>query len=205
MWGDEGLARLLRGDYKFDTVLDVGSGAGEHAEAFRKAGHYVLELEPKLPAVNGGFRIPTRFEDFHPPEPQQSSVRWGCVWMCHVLEHQRNPGAFLDHVHDVLLPGGILAVTVPPLKHAIVGGHVLLWNAGLLLYHFVLAGIDCKWARVKTYGYNITVLVRVNGRMELPRLEHDFGDLEKLADFFPPGLARQEFCGDIAELNWEDG
>src|SRR5690606_36120022 len=83
--------------------------------------------------------------------------------------------------------GGVLALTVPPLKSRIVGGHVSLWNAGLLLYNLVLAGFDCSRARILQYGYNISVIL-TKTPAELPRdLSFDRGDLRRLRPFLPGG------------------
>ena len=101
---------------------------------------------------------------------------------------------------DDIDEGGIFAVTVPPLKHEIVGGHVTLWNAGLLLYQLILAGFDCSSASVKTYGYNISVIVRKKAAT-LPRLRMDFGDIEALSHYFPFPVANG-FDGRILEVNW---
>ncbi|MBA1142490.1 class I SAM-dependent methyltransferase [Mesorhizobium neociceri] len=72
------------------------------------------------------------------------------VWVCHVLEHQPNPNAFVRAYLDRLRPGGLIVATVPPTKNQIVGRNVSLWNAGLLLYHLILAGFDCRRASVRT-------------------------------------------------------
>jgi hypothetical protein len=125
-----------------------------------------------------------------------------------VLEHQPDVNAFLRGVWEALDPGGVLAITVPPAKAKIVGGHLSLWNAGLLLYHLVLAGFDCRHARVKRYRYNISVIVQKEGlvREVDPRsLKWDKGDLKALKEYFPPGLKwnGDSFDGDIEELNWE--
>ena len=53
----------------------------------------------------------------------------------------------------------LLAITVPPLKHSIVGGHINLYNAGILLYNLILAEFNCRDARIKQYGYNITIIL----------------------------------------------
>lgn len=101
----------------------------------------------------------------------------------------------------MLKDGGVLAITVPPLKREIVGGHVSLWNAGLLLYRLILAGFDCQNASVLTYGYNISVIIEKR-RIDLPSdLKFANGDLEKLSDYFPFDV-KQGFDGDIAMINW---
>jgi hypothetical protein len=89
---------------------------------------------------------------------------------------------------------------VPPAKHEIVGGHLSIWNAGLLTYNLVLAGIDCSQIRIKRYGYNISAIVH-NRRITLPALRNDSGDLEILKPYLPAWL-RDGVNGDIAEWNW---
>lgn len=179
----EALDRFIAENPK--TVLDVGSGFGSHASIMREAGIEVQEIDISrgLDYLKYGF------------SPQVDGI-----WCCHVLEHQRNPGLFLDKIKRDLKPGGLLAITVPPAKHNLVGGHVTLWNEGVLLYQLILAGFDCSEAKVGVYGYNISVLVR-NKDIELPKLKHDKGDIESLKDFFPFD-AMQGIDGRIGSLNW---
>jgi hypothetical protein len=186
--GDQALERLLKLDVR--TILDIGSGGGEHAALMRAAGREVttISLEAGADYVGDFMAWPSDKCDFD------------AVWACHVLEHQVNPGAFLKECRRRLKPGGILAITVPPLKHAIVGGHVTLWNAGLLLYHLVLAGCDCRKAIVGTYGYNISVLVP-NEPADLPELAFDTGDIERLAEFFPVTVSNA-FNGELQNIGW---
>lgn len=123
------------------------------------------------------------------------------IWCAHCLEHQRNVGAFLDKVFKDLKEGGLLCITVPPRKDNIVGGHLSLWNAGLLLYNLILAGFDCSQARVMRDGYNITVMVRKKAA-KLPNLDMDNGDIEKIAHFFPFD-AVHGFDGNIDNIGFD--
>ena len=175
--------------FKRGTILDIGSGDGEQAARFRAAGFAVTTNSLRAPADVIGDYLQTEF-----PEPFDG------IWASHVLEHQRNPGAFLDKCRSDLKDGGWLAVTVPPMKRQIVGGHVSVWNAGLLLDHLVLAGFACRHAAVRTYGYNVSAIVR-KGPASLPPLAMDSGDIEKLSHLFPFD-ACQGFSGDIESLNW---
>jgi hypothetical protein len=75
-----------------------------------------------------------------------------------------------------------------------------LWNAGLLLYQLVLAGFDCRNARLGTHGYNISVIVP-NVDAELPTLAHDAGDIQRLAHFFPAPVA-ESFDGQMPDIAW---
>jgi SAM-dependent methyltransferase len=190
MPAEECLARLLRED--FDTVLDVGCGNGAHAREFERAGKKVTTIAYTGEADIIGDYLTTDFKS-----------RFDCLWLSHVLEHQKNVGLFLQKCFSDLNKGGILAVTVPPMKQQIVGGHLTCWNAGLLLYNMILAGFDCSEAKVKTYGYNVSVIVRKKQVPEkvLASLVWDCGDIERLSRFFP-FEAKQDFNGNIQQVNW---
>lgn len=177
-------------------LLDIGCGRGDHAQGFRAAGFDVTTIG----YTNQGFE-PDWQGDYADYTPTKS---FHFIWASHVLEHQPNPGAFLRKAFSELYPGGTLAVTVPPPKTQLVGGHVSLWTPGLLIYHLVLAGFDCSQAAVKTYGYNISVVVRKE-RALLPALEMDAGDIERLAQFFP--IPVQQDCdgwGPQWDVGWEN-
>jgi SAM-dependent methyltransferase len=184
MWADQCLNRLLAGDYQFNTVLDVGCGPGEHANAFRAAGKTVTATD----LLTDGDYL---HQEFAPHD---------LVWCSHVLEHAPNTGMFLRALAIDTKEGGILAVTVPPLKHEIVGGHVSLWNAGLLTYRLCLAGLDCSQIRLKKYGYNISAIL-TKRRIELPKLVWDTADLDVLRPYLPAFL-KPSCNGDIETWNW---
>lgn len=188
--GNQALAHLLAVP-GLQTVLDVGSGDGAHAQIMRAAGLKVTTV-----SLAAGADHIVDFMAWDVP------AVYDAIWASHVLEHQVDPGAFLRKCRAALRPGGTLAVTVPPLKHSIVGGHVTLWNAGLLLYQLVLAGFDCRSAKVGTYGYNISVLV-ANEPAALPELSRDAGDVMRLAQFFPMPVG-EGFDGRLENIGWGD-
>jgi len=193
MWATEALERVLS-QTDIRTLLDVGSGRGEHAEVFRSRGFEVTTVSYEPPA---DFVADFMWLEF-PPEAQ-----FDCVWASHVLEHQTDVGMFLRKCIALLRPNGLLAITVPPAKHAIVGGHLTLWNQGLLVYNLVMAGLDCGEAQVSPqYDYNLSVLVRKKLRPER-KLRRDAGDIEVLAPYFP-FPAYQEFNGRVS-VNWGRG
>jgi SAM-dependent methyltransferase len=183
----EALEKLLT--YDFESVIDIGSGLGKHAKILRDHGKDVTTISLIPPADIQGDFMTTEL-----PEVD-------CIWASHVLEHQLNVNDFLRRCFELLKEDGILAITVPPAKHNIVGGHLTIWNAGLLLYNLILAGFDCKKASIKTYGYNISVIVRKKQAV-LPDLIMDFGDIEKLSTFFPNLDVRNDFDGQIERWNW---
>lgn len=189
MFAIEALGRLL--EYKdVHSVLDIGCGEQIHADIMREAGMDVTALSLTPPADLYGDYLDIDFDE-----------KFDAIWASHVLEHSPNPGHFLAKCFEDLRDGGVLAVTVPPAKHEIVGGHVTLWNEGLLLVNLVLAGFDCSLARVGVYGYNISVIVRKRAA-ELPPLVMDCGDIERLAQFFPLAV-EHGFDGRIGNVNWD--
>lgn len=178
--------------YDFDTVLDVGAGEGLHAAAFRSAGKQVTTLDASDHWGKSDVTLP--LERYQPAAP------FDLVWASHVLEHQLNVNAFLVALRTLIVPGGFFAITVPPAKKEIVGGHVTIWNEGLLVYNLVLAGFDCSKVSIGRYGYNITAMGRCV-EAELPALNFDAGDIERLARFFPWPVA-ENFDGMQRSVNW---
>ena len=194
----------LVAEYQFASVLDVGCGAGWHTRHLAKYAQQVTALDyrqhPQLDTdALSQQGVTFQFLDIMEYAPEQP---FDALWCSHVLEHQLNPNLFLRKLHSLLAEGGVLAITVPPLKHEIVGGHVTLWNAGLLLYHLALAGFDCAEAAILRYAYNISIIVKKRTIPHLPMLGYCNGDLEQLAPFLPDGAGKQGFNGDIAEHNW---
>lgn len=169
-------------------ILDIGSGQGQQAEFMKLRGKKVTTVNLKPPADIIGDYLSINVEKFD------------AIWASHVLEHVLNPDLFLKKCFNDLRDNGILAVTVPPLKHQVVGGHINLFNAGILLYRLILSGFDCRNARVGTYGYNISVIVRKQP-VDLPTLNMDNGDIEKIKKYFPME-AHQGFDGRIPNINW---
>lgn len=204
-FANRALYKLLK-DFAFETVLDIGSGEGKQAAVMLRHGKSVTALDyGKSPYYQ--WRDPaikTVIGDFNTMEFES---QYDCVWASHVLEHQPNPHAFLRKVNEVTREGGIVAISVPPLKHQIVGGHLSLWNGGMLLYHMVVAGFDCSEASILQYGYNISIIVKKR-EIPFPNIVYDMGDIRAIREYLPkniefrPSQHDDPFDGDILKLNW---
>lgn len=195
MFAGEALKKVIK-DPTIKTILDIGCGTGEHSSYFVRTGKTVIGVDladhkvPHITFIQKNFMD----KDFyvHPVD---------CVWASHVLEHQLNVNLFLKKVARLTKPEGSIAITVPPMKHQIVSGHVTVWNAGLVMYNLVLAGISCKRAMILQYGYNVSVITK-NDPVPSLNLTYNEGDIERLAPYFPEGIGVQGFDGNIKELNW---
>lgn len=187
-------------DFNFQTVLDIGSGEGKHSDMLQMKGKKVTSID-----FGKSIYFEKRNENHNCIYGDYYSYKFenqfDAIWASHVLEHQVNPNLFLKKIHNDLKENGILAITVPPLKHEIVGGHVTLWNAGLLIYQLVLAGFNCSNISVKSYGYNISVILKKKSIDIFPELSFDSGDIEKLKIYLPKGFS-EPFNGQIKCLNW---
>ena len=173
-------------------ILDVGAGpdGDGFGQLARDEGHQYVPLD-----VHTGENWETHLRRSH-------YKAYDGLWMSHSLEHMLNTQTALKNIRQVMKGEGWIGITVPPRKDEIVGGHVSLWNAGLLLYRLILAGFDCSEASVKTYGYNCSVILRRRW-IPTPPLNYDRGDIEKLEPYWPNGLdCRHGFNGMIREHNW---
>ncbi|MGH8617570.1 MAG: class I SAM-dependent methyltransferase [Burkholderiales bacterium] len=190
------IMKLLEG-YDFESVLDIGSGDGEHAKFFRHFGKqvYSVDLEGKADYL-GDFTQLTLDRQFD------------VVWCSHVLEHQRNVGIFLEKLFAALKDDGILAITVPvhP-RQRLIAGHITSWNAGLLCYNLILAGFDCREACLLQTN-ELSLLVRkkravLEGPGQPVAAHHRAERLQDLARFFP-FPATHDGNAEVLEVNWGD-
>lgn len=204
--GEKILNKFL--ELKFDSVLDIGAGELKHTEVFINNGKFVdicdygnsVYYDKRIENIENQIR--TKYiGDFNTIEFEK---KYDAIWCSHILEHQLNVGLFLSKIKSILKKGGYLGIVVPPRKPFVVGGHVTIWNAGLVLYNLVLAGFDCsEECYISQYDYNIGIIIKYKSIEKLPEnLSMDKGDIELLSKYFPFEV-KHNFNGDIMKFNWE--
>lgn len=204
------IANIIASGLKLENLLDIGTGNGNAARAFRDAGvkvtatgydvdAYVDDVE----AAFEGIRLVQNVDicDMH----QFEDNSFDAIWCAHVLEHVFDTARALEEVKRVLKPDGYFFVSVPPFKHNVVGGHVNPgWNLGILMYVLAASGFDLSHGAFIRHGYNITAIVR-KGKPLGRSLRFSNGDIEQLAaeGRFPRGFpAKQGFDGNLHSWNW---
>ena len=192
------LYKLLN-DFEFKTVLDVGAGSCEHAELMEKFGKNVtaLDLGKSIYYKNKKNNLNVVRKNFLDYEPKN---KFDALWASHIFEHQPDCGLFIKKISEIVKSNGIIAITVPPPTTMILGGHLNSFNAGYLMYHLVINGINCNDCSILRDGYNVSIIVK-NISISPKDLAMDNGDIDRLKSYFPK-FVREPFNGNIRKWNW---
>jgi SAM-dependent methyltransferase len=104
-WAANTVRELLR-DAPSRVVADIGAGGCQMRPFVEQSGGdwYGFDLNPQNELV--------RSWDLDRPAPPDTPGA-GLVLMLEVVEHLKNPWRAMQHVADVLLPGGFLVLTTP--------------------------------------------------------------------------------------------
>jgi len=202
-WGPYAIMRLI-GNYgrQFENILDIGSGEGEHKRFLQYFGKKVLSVDLVKNADFVGNFLEIDFDR-----------QFDAVWCSHVLEHQRNVGAFLDKIFDVLKEDGILAITVPiHARERLVSGHLTSWSVPLLCYNLIMAGFDCSRAEILlTFELSLIVRKRLAEHSELRKTSAhgedagvEFGEISKYFPFNAVQGMEVKRSGAINCINWQN-
>jgi SAM-dependent methyltransferase len=193
--------------FVFNSILDVGGGTGFAARHFAARGKDVTftsyEIESySIASFPKNVRVLPNVDvcDLH-VFPNEA---FDAVWCSHVLEHVQDIGKALREIRRVLATNGRLFVVVPEYSSKLVGGHVSTgWTIGTLMYNLVVAGFRVKDGAFINHCWNVAASV-AKGDEPMRKLRRDKGDLEILADLFPPSVAiHQGLEGNLLRVNWE--
>ncbi len=181
----------------FKSVLDIGAGDMSSSFEFLKNKKIIdiVELQSSFYTKKEKFNY---FNKIYLGNfiNIKFKKKYDAIYLSHVLEHQPNIKIFLDKVFRTLKEKGFLCIIVPPRKPFIIGGHLNLFNPGLLIYRLILSGFDCKRIKLIQYDYNIAIILKKKS-IRLPTdLKTDIGDIDKLSKFFPNKI-QEGFNGDF--------
>jgi SAM-dependent methyltransferase len=194
------MLKLLK-EHTFDSVLDIGCGDGREVELFRHVSSCVVGINADpMPGFAADFL--GDYMDYTAKEP------FDVIWCSHVLEHIRNPGAFLEKIFRDLKDGGVLALSVPYHDFnagwdVLILGHHTRYHVPLLIYQLVSAGFDCRQLAYRVYCGQISVILQ-KAKNNL-RLETMAPFSAQVFEWFPAAVQTKNGIAHITadRLNWD--
>ena len=187
--GTAAVTKRFGDEYTLGSVLDVGCGRGALFQPLLEKADKVHGIDllnpPRLPE-----RVTyeqTTIQDYTPEAPFDAAI------CSHVVEHMPDTEQFLNRFFSFIKDEGAWCIIWPPLKHQIVGGHVHIFNYGLMLYNIIRTGIDCSSVKMFRSRYSEAIM-GTKATFDVPKLVYDRGDIEILSEWFPFD-AKQNFHG----------
>lgn len=101
----EGVASVMQRHFRGKTVLEIGCGKGHFLEYLNSLGFQATGIDP---AYEGDNPLITKGR-FSP----EVALKGACIVLRHVLEHVRDPLAFLAEIAEANNGGGIVYIEVP--------------------------------------------------------------------------------------------
>jgi SAM-dependent methyltransferase len=125
-------------------VVDLGCGPGAHALALARRGYDVLGVDgsPRMVevartrAARDGVAATFAVHDVSAPLRFPDASLGGVVAVL-VLQHLRDPGAFIAEIRRCLRPGGHLLITAPARDRSTLRSQTLYWRLRAACYHLV--------------------------------------------------------------------
>jgi 2-polyprenyl-3-methyl-5-hydroxy-6-metoxy-1,4-benzoquinol methylase len=136
-WRFEARRRLawIRKAHAPHRLLEIGSGGGFFVEVARRSGidaHGVELSDIAAGHARDVLKVPVTTGDFQTAE---LAGPYDAVVAFHVLEHIPDPCVFLQQAHDLLVPGGLLAIEVPNIESVGARAEGLSWRPLLPDHH----------------------------------------------------------------------
>ena len=112
---DEALGEAQNAPQGERRVLDIGSGPGHFLRRAEERGWSAVGLEASPAAVDfsRGYGVKVHQGYFDGTTVVKELGQFDAIHMQHVLEHTRDPIAFLKGLASLLRPGGVICVEVP--------------------------------------------------------------------------------------------
>ena len=166
--------------FEFQTVLDVGCGMMPYKKIFKDKKYLGMDMR------KADYPDYVSFNFMSETETWPTDEKYDAVVSAHVVEHIQDTKRFIDKMVSLTAPGGKICIIWPKPKPNIVGGHVHVFNIGMMYYNIILTGQDCSKWQHWSQGYSQVVMGEVSPVDLTPlKLEYDKGDIEKLAKYFP--------------------
>lgn len=147
----------------FNTLLDVGCGAGFDSAYFANLGKKVTAITSNPTPAQMQYAKENRFDiqDMDMNSLRFEDASFDAILCKHVLEHSISPLASLFELRRVLRPGGYLFLVLPPHRTELIeSGHFTQgWSIGQVIYCLCVAGYDVKNGAYRARSNNVEAVV----------------------------------------------
>jgi 2-polyprenyl-3-methyl-5-hydroxy-6-metoxy-1,4-benzoquinol methylase len=146
------------------ALLDVGCGAGYFLDHCRAHGWRVMGVEPWREIADWAGKylkldvLPTSLAN-----AKVNERSFDAVTAHDVLQFMRDPLAFLRRCHDLLMPGGVLVVTVPNFGSREREAQGWQWHQIIPYAHLVYFSADTLKRAARQAGFGRTMIEPVGG------------------------------------------
>jgi len=179
--------------YKFKTAIDVGCGKGDffkylNDKKVNVEGTGIDMMDDKDLIYKDFNYVNCNFSNY------ESDETYDLIFSSHTIEHNPDTESFIKNFFKLGDDKGLFCLIWPPPKPLIVGGHVHIFNLGLMLYNIIRTGIDCSKVEIFKSGYNLCIMGEYK-KIEIKELTYNRFEIDILKKYFPFN-ARQAFDGD---------
>jgi SAM-dependent methyltransferase len=172
----------------FESILDIGAGAGYHSKYFETMGHTVTACD-----MRDRFLFKDSTIEFHEStlDGLPSNKKYDAIFASHIIEHIMDLGGFLAKLKNLLNDGGYLFVFVPNTHYTETGHWLEGWSIPQLGVMLSSLGFDCRDSFFTTFGYHTLGFGRKTDRPNcdflieecLPYLPAKFSELKTVGIF----------------------
>lgn len=192
--GAKECTQFLINNFEFKNILDLGCGYMPYINLFNTKNIKYTGIDAFDPKIINKHKksnaelINANFADY-----DFKGRKFDCVYSSHVIEHVADTEWFIRLLSNLVNDNGHLCIIFPKPKPEVVGGHVHIFNPGIMYYNIIRTGIDCsQWKTVeKDYSFGLMGPCK---KVPQPKLTYSAGEIESLAKYFP-FPARQGFHG----------
>lgn len=184
--------------FEFNTVLDVGCGAGLQTEYFIQKGKECLGIDILNPKTD----IPFEKQDIY---KLNLNKKYDVIWCHHVIEHLQDPITALSCLKRVTKLNGLGVITVPQINNTMSPQHINSYSLPLIIYHLAAAGWDCTNGFFTKKNSHLRCVVKKTDENENVSIE--FTDI---MNYFPKEVRIEiertgRYTGNDYQVKWLDG
>jgi ubiquinone/menaquinone biosynthesis C-methylase UbiE len=157
------ITQFLIKNFQFDNILDVGCGYAPYVNIFTNNNKDYTGIDFNIDNKN---KKKCSFIKSDFMKHDFKDKKFDCVYTSHCIEHIPDTETFLKRLRFLIKDDGILCIIFPKPKDEIVGGHVHIFNPGIMLYNLVRIGINCKHVQCLDCGYSYAVVGKIKKEKE---------------------------------------